>query len=76
MKRLALIIFALLVLIVTGCDVEDYKRVEPESRISSHLVSERITRDGHSYLYFYDLRGGYDPVSVIHDPDCPCYNKQ
>lgn len=44
-----------------------------ESGRSQVLRSERITRSGHSYIYFFDRVSG--PVSVVHNPDCPCRKK-
>ena len=72
MKKPTLIL-ALLALTLASC--EDNRQDKTESGISRRLCSERITRFGHSYLYFYDMSGGYSPVNVVHDPDCPCHQK-
>ena len=68
---LAAVLLALLALTLTGC--EDYRQDKSESEVSRNLCSERIIRFEHNYLYFYDRNGGYDPVNVIHYPDCPCH---
>ncbi len=73
MKKLTLTLLALLALTLTGC--VDNRQDKTESDVSRSLISEKITRFGHNYLYFYDGRGGYDPINVIHDPDCPCREK-
>lgn len=72
MKKLTLTLLALLAMTLTGCD--DNRQDKNESGVSRNLCSERITRFGHSYVYFYDKCGVYNPVNVIHDPDCPCHN--
>lgn len=43
-----------------------------ESCVCRNLRAEKISRYGHSYVYFYDYCGAYSPVNVLHDPDCPC----
>lgn len=73
MKKTTLTLLALLALTLTGC--EDNRQDKSESGVSRNLCSERITRFGHNYLYFYDRCGSYSPVNVIHDPDCPCREK-
>lgn len=73
MKKLPLTLLALLALTLMGCD--DNRQDKSESVVSRNLCSERITRFGHNYLYFYDRCGAYDPVNVIHDPDCLCRKK-
>ena len=73
MKKPTLIILALLALTLTGC--VDNRQDKTESGVSRNLTSEKITRFGHSYIYFYDGQGGYMPINVIHDPDCPCREK-
>lgn len=73
MKKPTLTLLAMLALTLTGC--EDNRQDKTESGVSRSLHSEKITRFGHGYVYFYDQHGGYDPVNVIHDPDCPCREK-
>lgn len=76
MKKLTLTLLSLLALTLTGCeDNQANTKTNIESGVSRKLKAERITRFGHSYVYFYDICGGYDPVNVIHDPDCPCREK-
>lgn len=43
-----------------------------ESRIAARLKAEKVNRHGHNYVYFYTKSDFYNPVNVIHDPDCPC----
>lgn len=43
-----------------------------ESGVCRRLKAEKANRYGHSYVYFYDDYAGYDPINVVHDPDCPC----
>lgn len=74
MTKTKLFIFALLALTLTGC--VDNRQGKSESGASRNLSSERIIRFGHNYLYFYDERVPYTPVNVIHDPDCPCWEKE
>lgn len=71
MKKTTLTLLALLALTLTGC--EENRQDATESGVSRNLHSERITRFGHKYIYFYD--GSYTPVNVTHDPDCPCNEK-
>lgn len=75
-KKLTISILALLALTLTGCEnIQANAETTAESGVSRKLKAERITRFGHSYVYFYDQSVGYDPVNVIHDPDCPCREK-
>lgn len=72
MKKPTLTLLALLALALTGCENNQANtETDIESGVSRKLKAERITRFGHSYVYFYDIYGGYGPVNVIHDPDCP-----
>lgn len=73
MTKTKLLILALLTLTLTGC--VDNRQDKSESGASRNLSSERIIRFGHNYLYFYDGCGTYDPVNVVHDPDCPYQKK-
>ena len=73
MKKLTIAILVLLALTLAGC--EDNRQDKTESGVSRNLTSEKITRFGHSYIYFYDGHGGYTPINVIHNPDCPCKKK-
>lgn len=73
MNKTKLLLLALLALTLTGC--EDNRQDSTESVVSRELVSEKITRDGHSYIYFYVTYGTYRPINIIHDPDCPCREK-
>lgn len=76
MKKPTLTLLAMLALTLTGCEnTQANPETNIESGVSRKLKAERITRFGHSYVYFYDQCGGYDPVNVIHDPDCPCREK-
>ena len=76
MKKLTLTLLALLALTLTGCEnTQANTGTTIESGVSRKLKAEKITRFGHNYLYFYDKCGAYDPVNVIHDPDCPCRKK-
>lgn len=73
MKKMTLTLLALLALTLVGC--EDNRRDKSESDVSRNLHSEKITRFGHVYVYFYNQTVPYSPVNVIHDPDCPCQKK-
>lgn len=74
-RKIKITLLALLALTLTGC--EDNRQDKTESGVSRKLHSEKITRFGHCYVYFYDQwGGGYNPVNVIHDPDCPCRRKE
>lgn len=75
-KILTLSSLALLALTLTGCEnTQANTETTFESGVSRKLKAEKITRFGHSYVYFYDQSGVHDPVNVIHDPDCPCREK-
>lgn len=72
--KLTVLILSLLAVTLTGCEnAQANTGTTIESGVSRKLKAEKITRFGHSYVYFYDLSVGYDPVNVIHDPDCPCH---
>lgn len=43
-----------------------------ESVIAARLKAEKVNRYGHSYVYFYSKGDFYNPVNVLHDPDCLC----
>lgn len=73
MKKPTLTLLALLALTLTGC--RDHRQDPTESVVSRELASEKITRDGHSYIYFYIPHGTYHPINIVHDPDCPCHQK-
>lgn len=74
MKKPTLTLLALLALTLAGCG--DERQDKSESEVGRRLEAERVTRLEHSYLYFYDYGMGFDPVNVIHDPDCPCRNNR
>lgn len=77
MRKIKLTLLALLAVTLTGCEKPTQANTGTtiESGVSRKLKAEKITRFGHSYVYFYDQSGGYAPVNVIHDPDCPCRKK-
>lgn len=43
------------------------------TRFCCEKLKERVGKG--KRVYFYDQSVGYDPVNVIHDPDCPCREK-
>lgn len=77
MRKIKLTLLALLAVTLTGCEkpTQANTKTNIESVVSRNIKAERITRFGHSYVYFYDQCGAHDPVNVIHDPDCPCREK-
>lgn len=66
MKKLTLLLLALLALTLTGCGKPTQEQVD--DIYSRDLVT--VNYKGHSYiLYKAHKQGG-----ITHDPDCPCHN--
>lgn len=71
MKHLTTILAAVLCAVcLSGCEGQTQKQ---NFNIQQKLRAEKTTHFGHSYVYFYDYSFAYDPITVQHDPDCPCH---
>ena len=84
MKKRFLLLSMLLILIVTGCGhspVKNYNetkiREESDFCLSTDKVDIKYTNfNGHKYIKIISYTYGDCPVvNLVHDPDCPCYNK-
>lgn len=78
MKKLTLILLALLALTLTGCEniavnAQSGQRVINSQPRNNPRMS-RIYFDGHYYIK-YDAGGRVSSPSIIHDPDCRCREK-
>lgn len=73
MKHLTTILAAVLCAVcLSGCEGQTQKQ---NLNIQQKLRAEKTTHFGHSYVYFYDYSFAYDPITVQHDPDCPCHKE-
>lgn len=73
MKKVIIVISIILSVVITsGCSNRCADRNKGISAV------ERVECDGHQYILFISYgefpRG--DISGIVHDPDCPCYNKE
>ena len=74
MKHLTTILAAVLCAVcLSGC--REQKTQKRNLNIQRKLSSEKTTHFGHNYVYFYDYVWGYTPITVQHDPVCPCHKE-
>lgn len=45
---------------------------------NTRWIVDKFNYDGHQYIEFYDFgeMRGDSSVGFVHDPDCPCHNKE
>lgn len=76
MKKLFLTILALIALTLTGC--EDNRTPEQRQKALDADMTRYIKEfnyQGHRYLLYQRPYGHGGVAGIIHDPDCPCHER-
>lgn len=78
MKKIKLLL-ALCAIALTGCE-NLIINAQPQQRVDSQQPQNdphmsRIYFDGHYYIK-YETKSRIGIISITHDPDCPCHNKE
>lgn len=71
MKKLTIILLALLALTLTGCEEPTQEQVD--AKIASGITE--FNYKGHRYIRYYRRVGHGAAAGIAHDPDCPCHKK-
>jgi hypothetical protein len=80
MKNFIYTIILLITVLTTSCEVK-IEPTEKQTNVSIYsikrnydLIPTHFEYDGHKYILFKILQGAKS--SIVHDPNCPCNNKQ
>lgn len=71
MKKSIITILALLALTLTGCVESTQEQIDAD--VASKITE--VNYKGHKYLLYKQFYGKGGIGGLVHDPDCPCWEK-
>lgn len=78
MKKKIVLLVALVATIAlcTGCIEWSKREYVSGKNNNTRWVVDKFNYNGHQYLEFSDLGLDGGGQGFVHDPDCPCHNKE